>query len=87
MYTIRQFRDNLREAFNKAEAGEYVRIERYGKSYYLKADNPIIYHNAVDAPTSFDASTITHNPKTAYVSEYTKKIFDEPTISPPEDVA
>ena len=41
MYTVRTFREKLREAFNKAEAGEVVLIERYGKAYALIANKKI----------------------------------------------
>lgn len=36
-YNLGEFRKNLREAFNKAEAGEVVIIDRYGKLYTLSA--------------------------------------------------
>lgn len=34
-YTLSEFRANLREAFNAAEKGEPVYIERYGVTYCL----------------------------------------------------
>lgn len=36
MYKLYEFRQNLREAFNIAEHGENVVIERYGKLFELK---------------------------------------------------
>lgn len=34
-YTLSEFRANTREAFNAADKGEAVIIERYGVDYYL----------------------------------------------------
>lgn len=35
MYTITQFRNHLREAFNNAAAGREVVIDRYGEKFIL----------------------------------------------------
>lgn len=36
MYTITQFRDNIRQAFTNAELGKPVIIKRYNKTFELK---------------------------------------------------
>lgn len=43
MYTISEFRENIRKAFNDAEEGHQVVIERYGQKYQLISlvDKPI----------------------------------------------
>lgn len=43
MYTIKQFRDNTRKAFNDADEGHEVVIKRYGELYQLVhlVDKPV----------------------------------------------
>lgn len=42
MYTIAEFRANLREAFNDAEHGKEVIIERYGQRFFLIPDETFV---------------------------------------------
>lgn len=52
MYTTAEFRDNLRQAFNDAEQGHEVVIERYGNLYQLVAlvDGPLPGHSFDSVP-------------------------------------
>lgn len=49
-YTVAEFRKNMREAFEAAERGELVEIERYDQSFYLVEDTNINEDDILDVP-------------------------------------
>jgi hypothetical protein len=52
MYTLAEFRKNLRQAFNDADQGHEVVIERYGQKFQLISlvDKPLPGHNYESVP-------------------------------------
>jgi hypothetical protein len=52
MYTISEFRDNLRQAFEDANQGHEVMIDRYGQKFQLVAlvDKPLPGHSFSSSP-------------------------------------
>lgn len=52
MYTMSDFRSNLRQAFNDADSGHEVVVERYGQKYQLISlvDKPLKGHSFESAP-------------------------------------
>lgn len=66
MYTIKQFRENLRQAFNDADQGHEVVIERYGQKYQLVSlvDKPLPGHTLESRPGEqpLQVNTKSHGP-------------------------
>lgn len=72
-YNLGEFRKKLREAFNKAEAGEVVIIDRYGKLYTLTATGAnVLKTDLVSSDIRPDISVLDTRGK-----EYSKNSFPQ----------
>lgn len=90
MYTMGEFRKNLRKAFNDADEGHQVTIHRYGQSYQLVS--------LVSLPlggSSFESSATDLKPIHPLTPKFIPKLevnpkshtyIEEPTLVPEEDL-
>lgn len=64
MYTITKFRQNIRKAFNDADAGHEVVIERYGQKFQLVSlvDKPLPGHAIESNPGGMGSGFAFDNP-------------------------
>jgi hypothetical protein len=87
MYTISEFRKNTRKAFNDADSGHEVVIERYGQKYQLVSlvDKPHKGHVFESTPTDVVLKTSPEKPENLNLDNAPQKSVEYKYHSPKKD--